>query len=280
MRFVLALLVVAPLVSCAMDFDPPSLLDEPRILALIPDPIEIDLSDPTADIEILSVVHLPSTATVTSSRWSFCPISTGARGAFTCVLPACQIELDEIAPGLVRVAPATLAAECQERLRSSGIEFEGEVGMPPESFETSFRHRVETSEGAPAEAVARVRAFTRNAPSPARTHPRISQIRLGGMVADSLATELRVVENAELNIELEVEAGTGSTEEDLYVSYYATAGRFFRLRTDRGAGTNTWTAEELGAGDQAAELYFVARDGRGGQAVAGPYHVEILRSAP
>jgi hypothetical protein len=269
----LLLLSLSP--ACAVDFAPASLLDEARILALIPNPIEIDLTDPSREIELHSVLHLPATATITSSRWSFCPISSGVRGGFACVLPACQIELTEVETGRVSVSPAGLAADCLERLGGEGIELLGMTGEPPESVETSFLHRVETDESAPIEAVARVRAYLRNAPRPAREHPRFVRVSIDRQIVGTSSTAPRVGEGESLEIEVQLEPGVGSTANELYVSYYATAGRFLRLRTDQALGQNTWTAEELDPEDQSSTLYFVVRDGKGGQAVAGPVKVQI-----
>lgn len=269
--------VVLSLYGCAMDFAPASLLDEARVLALIPSPIDIDLGSPQGEVEVRAVRYVPSTSTITASRWTFCPISSGVRNAFACVLPECELELAEVAPGLVRTNPAALAAECISRLSSSEVPFAGAMGELPESFETSLRHRMETSDGVVVEAVARLRAYTRNAPNPPRSHPRIQELRIG---APSGLGPLQVREGESLALSLRLSPGEGARAEELYVSYFATAGRFDRLRTDDLLSQNSWTAEELGPEDQEATLYFVARDGRGGQAVLGPYEVEILRAGP
>lgn len=266
--------------GCAMDFAPASLLDEARVLALIPNPIEIDLRDLETQLEIRAARYVPITSTITASRWSFCPISSGVRGSFACVLPACQIELAEVSTGLVRVSPARLAAECLERLEGSGLPVLDASGQPPESFESSFLHRMETSAGTTVEAVARVRAYLDNPPSPPRGHPSVVRVLIGGQPMEAPGDPLVVREGESLEIEIEVTPGVGSAVEELYTSYFATAGRFESLRTDLALGRNTWTAEELNAEDRSSTLYFVTRDGNGGQAVAGPFSVEILRSAP
>lgn len=277
MRRLFAGSLILTLGGCAMDFAPASLLDEARVLALIPNPIEIDLTSPLDEVEVRAVRYVPSTSTITASRWTFCPISSGARNAFACVLPECELELAETTPGVVRTSPAALAAECVSRLSASGVPFAGAMGELPESFETSLRHRMETSGGAVVEAVARLRAYTRNAPSPPRGHPRIQEIRIG---SPGGLGPLQVREGESLPLALRLAPGEGARPEDLYVSYLATTGRFDRLRTDDVLSQNTWTAEELGPDEREATLYFVARDGRGGQAVAGPYRVEIGRPAP
>jgi hypothetical protein len=72
------------------------------------------------------------------------------------------------------------------------------------------------------------------------------------------------------------DAGRSRTEEAI-LSLYTTAGRF---EFDRIAGedaTVTWRAEKLEPGQAQADIYVVARDLRGGQAVFGPVFVPLLR---
>jgi hypothetical protein len=60
-------------------------------------------------------------------------------------------------------------------------------------------------------------------------------------------------------------------------SYYATAGR---LSADRATGVDTAVdleAIDLEEGQTGADVYVVVRDLRGGQALAGPFTVPILR---
>jgi hypothetical protein len=72
------------------------------------------------------------------------------------------------------------------------------------------------------------------------------------------------------------EAGRERLEEPI-ISFFATAGRF---EDDLGAGLDvsvSWRAEQLEPGQDVAGLYVVVRDLRGGQAVAGPIAIPILR---
>jgi hypothetical protein len=64
--------------------------------------------------------------------------------------------------------------------------------------------------------------------------------------------------------------------ESLVVSFFTTAGELDGDRADGPDARQTLEGEELG-GAAEAEIWVVARDLRGGQAVSGPYRVPIAR---
>jgi hypothetical protein len=65
--------------------------------------------------------------------------------------------------------------------------------------------------------------------------------------------------------------------ESLVVSFFTTAGEFDADRADGPDARQVLKGEELG-GAAEAEVWVVARDLRGGQAVSGPYRVPIARA--
>jgi hypothetical protein len=93
-------------------------------------------------------------------------------------------------------------------------------------------------------------------------------VPLGGEIEVTVRTDPQ-------SLDFFVDASGRERQEDAVVSFYSTAGRF---DFDQAAGTEvsvTWKADDTALPGDRAEMYFVLRDLRGGQAVAGPYRVPI-----
>lgn len=270
--------------GCDSDFLPESYLDGLRVLALPATPVELGPAD---SVTVRPRVYLPAGETVTSAAWTFCPFSAGAVAGFACAVPTCEVPLSPAADGSVSATPLVLASACAAKLSAGGAGTgKGVPDEIPEKLEVLFRYSVTASSGMKREAVARVPVWTKGPPPSANRHPVIQRVELGGKAASASASAAPVKTDEELKVRVVMDpasldsftdpSGRQRTEEPV-VAFYATAGRF---EYDREAGadvTGTWKAEQLEAGDTEARIYVVARDLRGGQAVAGPFVVPISK---
>lgn len=274
---VLALSVLAA--GCGEDFLPPSYLDGLRVLALVADPVE---AGPADEVTITPAVYLPPDETLSDESWTFCPFSLGPTAGYQCALPACETPLTPEADGSVRASPGALALQCAASLG-------GGQGIPseiPEKVDVYFRYRAAASSGETREAVLKLVLWTQGPPPVPNGPPVIESVALGGRAllpgesADPVAegTEALMVVRIDPDSldPFEDQAGRSRTEEAL-LSFYSSAGRF---EFDRSAGEEAriiWKAEKLEPGQTRADIYVVARDLRGGQAVFGPVYVPLLR---
>lgn len=279
----LPLLLVFALAACGPEFEPPSLLDDLRVLALVADPLEVGPGETTT---ITPVVHVPAGVTLARPSWSFCPFSAGSSVGFACAVPACEVPLAPEADGSVSASPGQLALSCIDKLSAPG-------GAPaqvptelPEQVEVLFRYSVETAAGFQREAVARIPLWTGGPPESPNRPPVIAEVQIAGQPATAGQPSAPVDVDQELELRVRIDpasldsfvdpSGRQRTEEAI-VTFYATAGRF---EDDKVAGTDQtviWRAAELSAAQNKAEVYVVARDLRGGQAVLGPLVVPIQR---
>ena len=76
--------------GCGKDFDPATLLNTPRVLAMVMDPVEVNLGE---ELTVTRTIFVPEDETVSKETWSFCPISIGAYASYECLVPECEIEL-------------------------------------------------------------------------------------------------------------------------------------------------------------------------------------------
>lgn len=281
-------LVLAALITSGCDdgFTPPSYLDNLRVLALVSDPPEIGPGEAT---RLTPHLFVPEGEQVVAQSWTFCPFSLGAAAGFSCAVEACQVSLQPGQDGTVEVNPLALTSSCASKLGQTGAarselpELSTEL---PEQLEVTVNYAARTADGFSREAVARIPFWTRAVPEPRNRLPVIQRIEVegvsvddGGEVPPAMPDEARsvrvLVDPASMDSFFD-EAGRERLEEPI-ISFYTTAGRF---EDDLGAGLDvsvSWRAEELEPGQHVAELYVVARDLRGGQAVAGPISIPILR---
>ena len=156
----------------------------------------------------------------------------------------------------------------------------------PESIDSVFRLRVESSDGGAREAVVRFPVWLNAIPAVRNASPRILSVQAGGeapaadgswpVVVAGQAVPLRVVVDPASAETYTDDSGAERTE-DILVSWYATAGRFADDRTEGLDSANTWTLREQDAGVTEVRFWMVARDLRGGQTVAGPYRIPVER---
>jgi hypothetical protein len=265
--------------GCGDDFLPPSYLDGLRVLALVSDPVE---AGPADEVTITPAAYLPPDETLSDESWTFCPFSLGPTTGYECALPACETPLTPEADGSVRAAPGALALQCAASLG-------GGDGVPaeiPEKADVYFRYQATSSSGETREAVLKLVLWTQGPPPAPNGPPLIESVALGGQgllpgeSADPVAEEeeaLLVVRIDPDSLDpFEDQAGRSRTEESL-LSFYTTAGRFEFDRVIGEEASIVWKAEKLEPGQTRADIWVVARDLRGGQAVFGPVFVPLLR---
>ncbi len=262
MRASIVLLAALVAAGCESDLSRRSELDGLRVLALLADPLELA---PTDSVTLSPVVF--SDTAVTHS-WHFCPIHTGARGGYTCAIPECDFELTPDSAGRVTAQPALLALRCIESIDTQGAQDQSGVpGELPELVEVVFRYVATTADDR-REAVARLTLHTMAPPETPNRPPVIDEVRIAGALT-STTSAITFGSLDDVPIDVTIDATSLDEGEAPLVSFYSTAGE---LDDDRQAGTEVSTtllapdAEEL-------TIYVVARDGRGGQAVAGPFTV-------
>lgn len=276
-----ALLIIGP-AGCGMDFEPASYLNDARVLAIGADPLEVG---PGEQVTLRPVIFLPDDLQLDEQTWSYCPFSLGAQAGYECAVPACQLDLTAEPDGSLVSDPLALALECVARFEGQSLP-QGVPSELPESIEAIYTYRMIASDGSQRQAVARVPMYPGGVPEPRNRPPVIAGIEIGGQPATAGELLDPIAEEAELSVRVLTDpdsldayqdASGRDLQEDAIVSLFATAGRF---DFDRAFGTDVsvpWKAEDLEPGQTQADIYAVVRDLRGGQAVAGPISVPILR---
>jgi hypothetical protein len=266
--------------GCATDFLPESYLDGLRVLAIVSDPTELG---PGEAVTLAPTVYSLPADPVTSTAWSFCPLTLGSPSGYACALPACEVPLVPGPGGTVTQDPTALALDCLARLGTTpppGF-VPGEV---PETIETVFRLRVESASGDVREAVKRVLLHTRGAPASRNRPPVIAGVELDGAAATPGAVAATIPPGSKARLTVRVDPasvdsyldGNGRTVvETVVVGFFSTAGRLDDERGSAPVAETFLVAKELEAGQTEAQVWVVARDLRGGEAVAGPFRVAI-----
>ncbi len=262
--------------GCTNDFSPQSDLLGLRVLAIVADPLELA---PGQDVTLRAVDYVPPGATVTSVRWTFCPISAGPVTAYACAVPQCEVALTPAADGSVTANPTRLIASCL------GISPDQPVPPTvPDSLLTVFRQRIATDDGASRDAVLQIPQWTRTAPVDPNRPPVILGVEIGGVPVRVGVPAPPLPVNGSLPVRLQIDPASvqtyvdaaGVTQTETMTGYfYTTAGTFSDGIT---TGTDTQVNLEgtgLLPGQATAEVWVVALDLRGGQAVAGPFTVPI-----
>jgi hypothetical protein len=268
--------------GCGDDFLPPSYLDDLRVLALVPDPVEVG---PTDEVTLMPYVYLPEEDTLVDETWTFCPFSLGPTSGYQCAVPACETELFPEPDGSIRATPGALAFECVSQL-SGGESPEGVPSEIPEQVDVYFNYQARSSSGQTRDAVFKQVLWTQGPPPAPNGSPVFESLEVGDQTVSQGETADPVAENGEVEFRVRIdpdsldsyvdEADRSRTEE-VILSFYTSAGRF---EFGRLAGVDVslkWEAKELEPGQTLAEVYVVARDLRGGQAVFGPLFVPLLR---
>jgi hypothetical protein len=267
----LALLLAA---ACAEEFDPESYLDDLRVLALVADPLEVG---PGETLAVSAVTHARPDDPLAEEAWTFCPLTVGATGGFACLAPVCETEIGS-GPA-VSLVPSDLAADCLAAL--GGLPAGAEL---PEVVESVVRHRARSASGQAREAVQRVPLWTAGPPPDPNLPPVLAGVEIGGLPAVAGALAATVAPGGSVPVLARVDPasvqtyldGSGRTlSESIVVFYYATAGRFDAERATGPDALVRFEATDLEPGQVEAEVWAVARDLRGGQAVAGPFRIAI-----
>lgn len=254
---------------------------------------------------------------VLQRRWSFCPFSTGAAGGYACAIPACEVPLTPGPGGEVTVAPVTLAAACLNAPGVELPPELGGGTLPPSvevlvRYRLVDHHAPAAGPALPdvvlREAVQRIPVWIAPADRPLNTNPTFASpgVKLDGAAAipcadltpsglDACASSGALSRAAKLRLEAFVTPGSferypvadRTVVEGISLSFFTTAGRF-----TEGLGAPPVPAEgqvapastdtslehlEVPAGTARALLWVVLRDLRGGQAVAGPFKIDVAR---
>jgi hypothetical protein len=302
------------LAACAPDFPPRSALQDLRVLAIVADhpelgpPESVPPGDPSYDaVSLQAWDWLPPALRGAEVTWSFefCPFTLGAAAGYACAVsgPACEPVLAQgthdpaetlagYAVDAASASPAQLALAC---LQSLG-------GTPPPSVppqlppvvEVLFRYRV-SGGGQSREAVqlVPVRTGARAAPTSLNRNPVIQSVEIGGQAVAPGGTcpsappappcpALAPGGELEVRAVLDPSSAEGYLDpagrpavEAPAVSFYSSAGRF---DYDRALGPDARVKlehEEIASGTTLAEVWVVARDLRGGEAIQGPFLVQI-----
>jgi hypothetical protein len=300
-RIVSVLAAAGLLAGCSEDFPPGSVLDDLRVLALVADPPE---AGPGETVTVRAHVYvrpddplLPPPAPgddplrprcpggpAKAETWTFCPLTSGPSTGYRCLAPACDFPLEPAADGSVSAVPSQLALECLALLGGSFPSDPGAGGLP-EQVETVFRYTVRSSSCATREAVARVPLFTAGPPAVRNLAPVIAGVDLAGVTAapDTTAASARAGEKVPMVVRIDprsiqdyFDAAGRKVTETVVVEVFSTAGRFDADRGSAPAAAFELKLEKLPAGLTTAVVYVVARDLRGGQAVAGPFRIAIV----
>lgn len=279
----LGLLAAAALLGagCSSSFTPGSVLNDLRVLAVAPEPPEVG---PGETVTLRATPFALPGDPLSSEAWSFCPLTTGPSTGYRCVAAACEVPLGG-GPS-VTADPSALALACLATLGGS-VPGGGAVGLPAQ-VETVFRYVATSASGQTRTAVARVALDTRAVPSDRNLAPVIQAVEIAGAPATpgAVTTTARPGEEVPIVVRVDpasvqtyVDANGRTVAEQVVVFFFTTAGRFPDGK-DRGTAPTadaTLELRELAAGDAEAALYVVARDLRGGEAVAGPFRVAIAR---
>jgi hypothetical protein len=287
------------LAACSATFTPGSVVEDLRVLAIVTEPPEVWLpatlpptpAGPFQLVTLRAIAVAPPSAPGGPPRgpatetWSFCPFSTGASTGYACAVPDCETSLTPAADGSVTVDPIALGLAC---LGGPGGSLPGAPpgsGLPAQ-VEVLVRY-VATLDGLSREAVQRIQVHTGTLPPDrqANTNPVVASFTPGADCG-AAATGCSV---GSVRLDVAIDPGSfqffpggldRTLQETVDVSFFTTAGRFqYEKGLTTAAVPSTWTvldATELNGASQAL-VWAVARDQRGGEAVAGPLTVVFSR---
>jgi hypothetical protein len=274
-----ALLALAA--ACATDFTPRSVLTDLRVLALVTSPLEVG---PAESVTIRPVTLAGPGTSIADERWSFCPLTTGASAGYACVVPACEFPLDRAADGSVTLVPGALAQRCLATAAGGGPPPPGLPTQIPDKVDAVVRYRVTASDGQVRESVQVVPLYTQGPPPARNAPPVVTGVEIGGVTVAAGAPAPALTRGGTLEVRVTLDPASAepyvddagnALAEALIVSFYTTAGRF---DFDRASGPDArvkLTDEEIAPGTTEAQVLAVARDGRGGQSVVGPFRVAV-----
>jgi len=193
-------------------------------------------------------------------------------------VPQCEVDLAPAPDGSVTANPTQIISQC---LGAAGGTIPADV---PDQILTVFRFRVTSTKGESRDAVLQIPQWTRLPPPDPNLPPVIAGVEIGGLPAQVGVPTPPLPVNGllpvrllidPLSVQAYVDAAGVSQTETMTGYYYSTAGRFAN-----GLATGVDTTVDLEGtyllpGQTTAEVWLVAVDLRGGQAVAGPFTVPI-----
>ena len=276
--------------ACAGDLPPRSVLQDLRVLALLSTPLE---AGPDETVTVQAIRVPPAGATIAQEQWSFCPFTVGATASDVCAVPQCETPLEPVG-GVVTADPGALALACLQQFSTAGTG--APSGLPsqvPSRLEVIFRYRVQASDNSSREAVLRVPFYPGGVPIDRNARPKVTSIAFGGQPVSlvsppdgPVAVQLPVPKGSQLELRVTLDPSSvqryqdssgRAVDEQLFVSFFTTAGRF---DFDRGVGLDEHVQlkdEKVPQGVSSAQVYAVAHDDRGGATVLGPYQVDFVR---
>lgn len=273
---ILAVVLALSAAGCANDFPPPSFLDDPRVLALVAEPPELGFAESAT---VTAHTWAPE-GLVASGTWRFCPFSLGASVGYACIDPACVQDLTP-AGDTVTVVPAN--NPCIQAALANAPQ----AGLPanlPSRIEAIVTYTA-TAGAVTREAVLRLPVTYPTRPPLANANPVILQVEVGGEPgylsaakppAGTPLPQLGPGGKLPVRVVLEApEVTPAGLLEDSVISFFTTAGRFDYDRALGPDGSVQLEGKELAGAASPAQIWVVARDLRGGQAVKGPYWVEV-----
>lgn len=95
--------LLLPTAACTPDFDPQSLILEPRVIGIRADPPEVDFQPETqGDVTLTALLAAPEEPPdgapgpweVQEMRWTVCPLNLGAQAAYRCAIDETPLEGD------------------------------------------------------------------------------------------------------------------------------------------------------------------------------------------
>ncbi|MEI7703190.1 MAG: hypothetical protein WCK73_01185 [Deltaproteobacteria bacterium] len=273
------LAILLAVAGCKNDFSPQSDLLDLRVLALVASPLDVTPSAGTVTIRPFS--YVPPGSPTPLVEWTFCPLSVGAVTAYACAIPACETSSLDPAEHWLRVgSDGTLTASPAAIIDGKCPQLR--LAAAQGAFQSVFRFRI-TIGSETRDAILQLPVWLLPPPSGWEPNlpPVILEVRIGGRPAASppplpvngaLPVEL-IIDPA--SVQTYVDAAGVAQTETMTGYYYTDAGTF-----DKGVLTGTDTTSQLqGIGIPAtrtsAQVWVVALDLRGGQAVAGPFTVPI-----
>lgn len=308
LRLVPLLLAAA---GCGVEFTPRSVVEDTRVLAIVATPLELGPAD---SVTLTAWRVGPPGGAIASESWSFCPFSIGATAGYACAVPECEDSddvpltqpplVDKYGPSAPLTAtPYALAQQCLALLSASGALPPGVPTQPsewPSKVEVLFRYKVTAAGSREREAVQRIPVYLAGLAAglppgqDPNVAPGIATVAIGGPAqvvwengtSTALVPVLRSGETLDVDVLLAegsaqtyVEGGRTLTEQ-LVVSFYTTAGRFDYDWANGPDASVKLKGEELAAGTVDAQVWVVARDLRGGEAVAGPIALSVVPQPP
>ncbi len=300
-------LLLAAAAGCGVEFTPRSVVVDTRVLAIVATPLEVGPYDSvTLTAWRVGPPHVDRTAErIASERWSFCPFSVGSTAGYACAVPECEELVTVTQPDLaigygpsnaLTASPGDLARQCVARLAASGTLPPGVPADPaqwPSKVEVLFRYHVTAAGSREREAVQRIPLYPAGAPTGADANkaPVIVTVRIGDTTwrvdpntgaATTTDPGPTLPSRGTLDVLVSVTGAQKYSEggrelvEQLVVSFYTTAGRF-DYDWANGPDASVKLKNEDAGDAPWADVWVVARDLRGGEAVQGPFQVTITR---